>query len=289
MKKIVNVLVFFSLSFSQLVFSCSDDAKEGILPKNDLSIPIETKDRNTLSEEKFNSIIEKIQHIYAPLFSQMGGTLRVEKKWIDGTVNAYAERQGVIWKVIMYGGLARHMTITPDGFALVMCHEIGHHLGGFPRYSDYHWASNEGEADYFGALKCLRRIWQFDNNSDVARTLKAPTFLVKSCEKNWPRLDDQNLCIRVGMAGDSVSRLFSAVSTNRWIAKFHKPDPKVVKITLNSHPATQCRLDTYFQASLCEKSFEEDLGPIEEISGACHSSSGQTVGLRPRCWFKPAF
>jgi hypothetical protein len=91
------------------------------------------------------------------------------------------------------------------------------------------------------------------------------------------------------MAGDSVARLFSAVSTNRWIAKFHRPDPKVVKVTLNTHPATQCRLDTYFQASLCEKSFDEDLGPIEEISGACHSSSGQTIGLRPRCWFKPTF
>ena len=289
MKKLLNFVLSLCLTFSYSVFSCTSDAEEGILPKNDLFIPVDAKNTNVMREEQFNSIIEKIHEIYSPIISELGGDFQVVKKWNDGTVNAYADRQGVIWKVIMYGGLARHMTITPDGFALVMCHEIGHHLGGFPRYSDYHWASNEGEADYFGALKCLRRIWQFDNNSDVVRTLKAPPFLVNSCKKNWPRLDDQNLCIRVGMAGDSVARLFSAVSTNRWIAKFHQPDRKIVKVTLSSHPPTQCRLDTYFQASLCEKSFEEDLGPIEEISGACHSSSGHRVGLRPRCWFKPTF
>lgn len=289
MKKILHLFVLFVLSSSHPVFSCTSDAEEGILPKNDLYIPIYAKNTKGIREEKFNSIIEKIHEIYSPIFSEFGGVFQVVKKWNDGTVNAYAEREGQNWKVIMYGGLARHQTITPDGFALVMCHEIGHHLGGFPRYSDYHWASNEGEADYFGVLKCLRRIWQFDNNGDVVRTLKAPPFLVKSCQKNWSRLEDQNLCIRSGMAGDSLARLFSAISPNPWVAKFHKPDQKKVNVTLNTHPATQCRLDTYFQASLCEKSFEEDLGPIEEITGACHLSSGQNVGVRPRCWFKPTF
>jgi hypothetical protein len=289
MKKILNLLVFLSLIFSYSVFSCSQDAKEGILPKNDFYISVDAKDTSSIGEERFNSIIEKIHEIYSPIFSEFGGVFQVVKKWNDGTVNAYAEREGENWKVVMYGGLARHQAITPDAFALVMCHEIGHHLGGFPRYSGYHWASNEGEADYFGALKCLRRIWQFENNAEVVRTLRIPKYLMESCQKNWLRIDDQNLCIRVGMAGDSLARLFSAISPNHWVAKFHTPDPKKVNVTLNSHPATQCRLDTFFQAALCEKSFQEEIGQIEELSGACHKYTGQTIGFRPRCWFKPTF
>ena len=33
----------------------------------------------------------------------------------------------------MFGGLAGHETITTDAFALVACHELGHHIGGAQR------------------------------------------------------------------------------------------------------------------------------------------------------------
>src|SRR6478609_9034269 len=64
------------------------------------------------------------------------------------------------YRVHMYGGLARRPEVTPDGFTLVVCHEVGHHFGGYPFVRDAYWAANDGQADYFSTLACARRLWQ---------------------------------------------------------------------------------------------------------------------------------
>ena len=77
-------------------------------------------------------------------------------------MNAFAKQGASTWEVHMYGGLARHQAVTADGFALVVCHELGHHLGGAPQKVDWfgrlRWASNEGQADYWGTAKCFRKL-----------------------------------------------------------------------------------------------------------------------------------
>ena len=73
---------------------------------------------------------------------------------LTNTVNANASQRGRTWIVNMYGGLARRPEITPDGFAMVLCHELGHHMGGFPFVSG--WAANEGQSDLFATLSCGR-------------------------------------------------------------------------------------------------------------------------------------
>ena len=149
--------------------------------------------------------------------------------------------------------LARHKTITTDGFALVACHEIGPHIGGAPRYAGEDWASNEGQADYFATLKCLRRVWQSEDNGAAVRNMTVPAFLSNSCKTQWADKADQEHCVLVAKAGDSVAKLFAALGRNAKAPKFDTPDPKVVTATNDNHPATQCRLDTYFQGALCEK------------------------------------
>jgi hypothetical protein len=107
--------------------------------------------------------------------------------------------------------------------------------------------------------------------------------------KAFPNKAEQNICIRTGMAGASVADFFAAVKKLP-VAKFDTPDPAVVSSTFSSHPAHQCRLDTYFQGSLCEVSFNEDVDAEkmkDEVKGTCHPSLGHTSGLRPLCWFKP--
>ena len=48
------------------------------------------------------------------------------------------------WVVAMFGGLARRPEVTKDAFQFVVCHEVGHHLAGWP--FAYDWASNEGQS-----------------------------------------------------------------------------------------------------------------------------------------------
>ena len=61
--------------------------------------------------------------------------LKIEKKWSSATVTAgtYRDIRNKQWIINLYGGLARHPLITEDAYALVICHEIGHHIGGAPK------------------------------------------------------------------------------------------------------------------------------------------------------------
>ena len=270
-------------------FACSEDGKSGFLPENDLYIPVGSKSiSGGLSQAQFNAVITKVENFYAPIVADLGGKLVVERLWDDGNVNAYAKRDTPkVWTVQMFGGLARHETITADGFSLVLCHELGHHIGGAPKKRNGRtpWASSEGQSDYFATLKCLRQVFLHDNNAAVVKKLAAPAHLVSACKKAF-RKDDVNICVRSGMAGASVAALFASMDDSK-LANFSTPDLTVVTSNVDSHPATQCRLDTFFQGAICQVGFNEEVSQSDEIKGTCHGVTGYTTGLRPRCWHKP--
>jgi hypothetical protein len=298
MKIMATVL---GLTIAVSAFTCSEDGKDGFLPENDFYIPSSYKSVNGITEAQFNEAIDEVEAIYAPIIAGMGAKLNIERKWDDGTVNAYASQSGKTWKVAMFGGLARHATITKDAMALVVCHEIGHHIGGAPKKGGSgggwwggngggisSWASNEGQADYFATLKCLRKAWLNDDNSEVVKSLSVPKVVVELCKKTYGKNKaDTALCIRASMAGKSVSDLFSALGKLPE-TKFETPDANVVSKTNDNHPKSQCRLDTYYQGSLCDVNMNEDVSQSEEVQGTCHGSLGHKLGTRPLCWFKPS-
>ncbi len=285
-------IAFFLLFFMCLSVAGAAETRELLFAqRNNLYIPVGTKSENGISQEQFNKVIDKIETAYSPVIRQMRGTLQIERRWEDGTVNAGASRSGKIWLVKMYGGLARHIAITEDGFSLALCHEIGHHIGGAPKiksaFSAENWGSNDGQADYWSTLKCLRTIFLNDDNETVVKSMNVPAVLLSSCKKAHPNKKESAVCIRSGMAAASVSNLFADISEEE-VAQFNTPDSRLVSITADSHPSTQCRLDTFFQGSLCEKIENEEVSQTDEVQGTCHGSTGQTMGLRPRCWFKPS-
>jgi hypothetical protein len=286
--KYLFLMILFSLSGAAL--ACTEDGKEGFLPDNDMFIPVGAKSAGGLTEAQFNNVIDRLEAIYTPIASNMGGRLSISRKWEDGTVNASAMRFGSSWMVNMYGGLARHKTITEDGFALVLCHEIGHHIGGAPKIKSFpwinRWASNEGQSDYFATLKCLRQLFLNDDNAAVISSMNVPGVLSNACYKAHGDKRDAEICIRGAMAGASVSNLFADMRSQPQ-GRFDTPDTSVVRKTDNSHPAHQCRLDTYFQGALCEKGMNEDVSQKDEVQGTCHGKTGYKSGLRPLCWFKP--
>jgi hypothetical protein len=283
-----NLLLSLMLVFSTAAIACSEDGTSGFVEENDLSIPVDSLLVGGITKEQFNNVIEKIETIYSPIATNLGKKLNIARKWDDATVNANASQSGSNWNINMYGGLARHETITEDGFALVLCHETGHLLGGAPKIAGFmsKWASNEGQADYFATLKCLRKTFLNDDNATIVAALNAPETLVTSCAKIYANKDDKNICIRNGMAGMSVANLFAALRSKP-VAKFETPDANIVTKTDDAHPAHQCRLDTYFQGSLCDIGMNEDVSQKEEVQGTCHKSTGHSIGLRPLCWFKP--
>ncbi len=292
MKKPIAVMsMALSLALSiNSPFACDMHGTTGFLPKNSLRIPVGLKNGGGISEAQFHRVIDRVTKIYAPELKKMGANLVVEKNWANTEVNAYAMQDGNNWIVSMFGGLARHRTITEDGFTIVMCHELGHHIGGAPKKIDTwskmpRWASSEGQSDYFANLKCLRRVFENDQNEMIVKNLKVPTTVTEKCQNIYKNSNEIAICIRGAMAGLSVGKLFQELGGEKEI-QFHTPDPSVVAVNYDAHPDAQCRLDTYFQGSLCDKSVSDEVSNQSQHDGTCTQKNGDRIGLRPACWFK---
>ena len=270
-----------------------------IIPDHKLEIPVDKNRNNELNEASFNEIIDQVVALYEPLVAIHGYNLSVEKNWKSGTVNAYARQVGDKWQISMFGGLARHEAITPDAFALVVCHELGHHLGGYPM-KRWSWSSTEGQADYFAGHACAKKIWgeQASKNAAFRKTI-AP-YPQQLCDQTWDSEADQNLCYRISQAGKSLGNFFSNLRNSN-PPSWNTPDMKKVMHTESNHPTPQCRLDTYLAGMLCTEAFMEDKIPgknhpqgqnsreAEELAAqmSCTAFDGFSVGMRPRCWFAP--
>lgn len=291
-RRILIVLVVLSVSS---VFACTIDGTKGIVEDNNLWISPNAKNVNKIDEVEFNRVIDKVVKVYEPIIVAEGVKLKVERKWSDGTVNAFASRKWGKWVISMFGGLARHEAITADGFTLVVCHEIGHHIGGAPKKTKSmgrngtrkRWATNEGQADYWATLKCLRKVWQGDNHANILAAMEVPEVVSKKCESQFSDTEQRLLCQRSTIAGLSVAKLFQTLRKEPTAPDFKTPDTHVVAKNYHNHPATQCRLDSYYHGALCSVSEFSDVDQEDAMAGNCNRADGEIIGVRPLCWFKP--
>ncbi|WP_413584199.1 hypothetical protein [Bdellovibrio sp. HCB274] len=261
----------------------------GFVPENSMYIPVGMFATGGITQEQFNDVMDRIEKIYTPEVEAAGDKLRVNRLWTDGTVNASAQRSGNTRILNMYGGLARHQAIGYEGMALVACHEMGHHNAGAPKIDSWYggsWASNEGASDYFASLKCLRLLFAQDDNAAIVSTMTIDPLAKAGCEAQYSNINDQLICMRITEAGQQVANLFMDLGKDKVPAKFATPDKTVVRRTDNSHPKTQCRLDTYFQGALCPVAIGDKLSDTDYKAGSCYSPR-DAVGTRPLCWFAP--
>jgi hypothetical protein len=235
------------------------------LPQNDLWKEDVMPMDDDVSRERFEKIIDDIAEIYKPIVKDLGGNLVFEKNWTDSTVNAYASRAGKTWTVAMFGGLARRPEVTPDGFALVVLHEIGHHISGFPFY-DGEWASSEGGSDWYATGAGAKLIWT-DAQENAAIAASAPMSY-----KKWCSGKGEDLCVRSLLAGQSLANLLAKLN-QEGVPSYETPDTSIATKIFESHPPAQQRLDTYLAGAICKKSF-----PTSYIPGL--SSGG--VGYNTR-------
>jgi len=294
-KLLLLVLLFSSING----WTCDEMGKTGIVEENDLRISAWDKSNsNSMTRSEFSSIITQIEEIYTPIFKSVGKNLIIKKDWEDSVVNAYAKLTGQTAYVVMSGGLARHPVITNDALALVVCHEVGHHIGGAPTKNirgfggpSVSWASNEGQADYWGSLKCMRRYLSTQDNVAHIERINVPNEVRRSCEDIFHDLNSQTICIRTTLAGHSLANMFRAIRTRNGRTlnelSFTDKDPRVVKDMDDAHPAPQCRLDTYFSGSLCDRDVRERVSYTDLNSGVCTQINGYNNGVRPRCWYRP--
>ncbi len=277
------------LLISLAAFPCTEPGK-GFLPKNNLKIPVNYKFAG-LTKEQYDQSIDRVLKIYGPVVKKLDAELIMDRKWEDETVNAgtFRDESGKHWHINLYGGFARHPLITQDGYTLVICHELGHHIGGAPKKvfsQGVIWSSAEGQADYFATLKCLRKVFVKDDNAQIVKEMEIPESVRTECKKSFPKENDNALCLRTSMAGLSVARV-NADGRDIPPPDLEMIDPNVVGTTNTAHPEPQCRLNTYFQGAICPIPAYTNVSQTDEVKATCHPKSGYDRGLRPSCWYKP--
>ncbi len=275
-------LIYF---FLMIILTARAEETITCFPVNDLQFYKNQKFLNTIDKEEFDFLIKKVEVAMSPIvYDVLKKKLVFNSFWDNSTVDANTTRDEDLNPVVnVYGGLARHPLISRDGFLLLLCHEIGHHLGGAPKSfrgqtTVRGWSSAEGEADYFAVTKCLPRIFN-DGNDLKNASMDLETINLKNAMLKCK--DD--VCARIILAGKKVSDVFASVKKSAKLPEITNKDSAIVEKTYYLHPSPQCRLDTYIAGARCEMSFEILFDNFDPRIGAC---SANTIGARPECWFK---
>jgi hypothetical protein len=192
-------------------------AQADFLPPNDLN-----REDNQfgfvdggITKEQFDQTIDFILTKYQPIAQKHGATITVNRLWDDSTVNAGAARESAKdWQLWMFGGLARRPEITPDAFAVVMCHELGHLVGGFPHYFMTDIAV-EGQSDYFATMSCVDLIWgeQKEENAKYRETTEPEA--KADCDGVYTDVAQQNLCYRTMSASLALGHGVLTIAARR--------------------------------------------------------------------------
>lgn len=290
--------VFISAFLVGSMFVKVPTGEAKFLPENDLHLHDNLSLISNVTESQFNSIIDQAVEFYEPIIASHGGTLVMKRDWQSSTVNAYASRNEDNWIVMMFGGLARRPEVTPDGFAMVVCHEMGHHLGGFPEV--VYWASNEGQADYFASQVCAKRMWKDQTSINAGFRSQVNEVAKSKCDSVYKNVEDQNLCYRISVAGESLATMLAVLRENV-VPSYSTPDQNKVSRTINSHPEPQCRLDTYLAGAICTTEFDDFIIPgrgfgnrweaeKEAINLSCSQFNPDHIySQKPGCWYKQRY
>ncbi len=277
-------------SLISILFLCSAQGKVNVIPDNDLKIGLSEriKGLNPVTENDFNFVTKTLYKIYAPKISEKSGLKFIlNANWKDDTVNAFATREVDSWSVHIAGGIARGKGMTKDSLALVICHEIGHHLAGAPRTFLYEgWPSAEGQADYWATSKCLKNYYQEIFGEEFIIDQTVPEKVVLDCNSIYKTPSTLKICLRSMMASLSFSQFLNSLPGVKTPISLETPDTRQVKGTnTNDYPRPQCRFDTLYQGALCD--IDANVLTSDDDEDVGHCTNQNKPGTRPRCWYKP--
>jgi hypothetical protein len=246
---------------------------------------------NGLTEKDFRSLISRVRKVYDPMFEARGYAIEYLLYWDVDEGNAMTTEAADPKKVwfMFSGGLLRGRYTTKDSFLFIACHEIGHHMGGFPKEGgDHAWCSTEGEADYFANLKCMKEILRGDpENAAVAAKVDLPWNIKRRCREMYSDEDSVNICLRSTKAAEDGFKFLQSKERN-WAdadSSLFNQILAPVDSTIMRYPDHACRAETAYRGAICSR--EGEISDTDEAVGVCHMKNGDKFGERPRCWFKP--
>lgn len=237
-----------------------------------------------VNERTFHQVLDLAERVYLGEFLARNLRLQLQRDWHRDEHRASASQQedrlGKIAVVTVSGGIARDTAVTRDAFVLIVCHEIGHHLAGPPQRWGF---SAEGQADYFAASECARRLLPLLPDYAATAAQPLPRSLERECDAVFGNEDDAYLCLRIAVAGEALGRYFAS-RRGIPLPELAAQAPQTASETRFLAADPQCRLDTYHAAALCNQGDNRHLAP--HLRWLCTDAVRQRAALRPDCWYR---
>lgn len=244
-------------------------------------------------DPRFLDVGREIEKHYGPIAKSEGQTLNI--RWLPespifNSTGIYRDNQ---WEISVYGGLLKNPGLTAEAFRFILCHEMGHIIGGRPYYDDAdniiigglekYGSSNSGQPDYYATAICMKVLLRDQDNSYFS-AVNVDQGLNSKCVAQFKTVESQNLCRRIGNAGLEAMKLFESVFEMNQNLSFDTPSKVIARTMIPSHPELQCRLDTILAGALCLfRPSGASSHEAEQMNEACSRSPSD----RPRCWFVP--
>ena len=240
------------------------------------------------SEAQFKKITNDIANLYESEIKELNVIFSTRLNWHEDSPNASALKIENSWSINFNGGLYREAQITNDAYALSVCHEIGHLIGGAPFNSSNltHETSVEGQSDFWASTVCIKNYFSHFPDQDYRPSKEAQ----KICNprQNFTATEKTN-CMRTIDAGISLASFLSKSEKNKKINYF-QIDSAISSFTKKEHPNAQCRFDTIKIGALCElenvKMTKTTFLSRELSDLNCKiSNKAEFSNVRANCWF----
>jgi hypothetical protein len=264
----------------------SNACEHGFFPQNNFHTETTFKELGD-AQSQLTPVINIIEDLYKPVFAESNKTLTIDILWDQSNTNAYATRDMQDNPIIrITGGMMRNPHLNSDGMALILCHELGHFLGGEPKKlrgssTKKSWSSAEGQADYYATAVCLKKYFKHPNQKSAFMGEEANR--AQRVLKEIKQICKSPLCKRIASASMNVAEVYAQIDFYSQDLSLVEPDTNIVYYTVFGHPNPQCRLDTMVNGLLCPNSENLEFEPNDPLSSTCKSAQFR----RPRCWYYP--
>jgi len=235
-----------------------------------------------VSEKEFEFISEAIQSIYSDEIKNEVDELDfILSKDSQKKANAFAKRRKDKWEITVVSSLLDLKSVTPATLGMIMCHEMGHFMGGAPyvvgrpitsvlRGRAPRKMSCEGQADFFGSSDCFKKLvkrlpWILN----VLKIYPALDEITKNC-------DGDETCKQLIYASYETVLTYQELLTQYGVHEGFQGhmdtlDSDRTLDFVGEYPSLECRFHTFVNGILCPS-----------------LNSNECVDMkwsRPACWY----
>lgn len=179
-----------------------------------------------ITEQSYRDLSAEVFNLFKNEFSNLHHPVVLDLFWKGGlplAITSFEQEdnpENNHYAISLWGGLARHESMSEKAWIFSVCHEIGHILGGAPHVKDdkNSWGSVEGQADFFATSVCLPKYYK---NAD----------------------EDELKNIRYETAR-SLADFFNNSDGEQWVNVEVLSSEIVDETIYDGYPSNQCRVDT---------------------------------------------